>query len=62
MSNATPDTFICLAAGKGTRMGRLSSYLQKCMYPLDGLAEQYRVRPSSIDLERYLRLRPLKQA
>ena len=48
MSNATPDTFICLAAGKGTRMGRLSSYLQKCMYPLDGFAEQYRVRHSSI--------------
>ena len=40
MSNARPHTFICLAAGKGTRMGRLSSYLQKCMYPLDGLAEQ----------------------
>ena len=37
MSNAAPHTFICLAAGKGTRMGRLSSYLQKCMYPLDGL-------------------------
>lgn len=37
MSNTAPHTFICLAAGKGTRMGRLSSYLQKCMYPIDGL-------------------------
>jgi NDP-sugar pyrophosphorylase family protein len=27
-------TFICLAAGKGTRFGRLGSYLQKCMYPI----------------------------
>lgn len=25
---------LCLAAGKGTRFGRLGSYLQKCMYPL----------------------------
>lgn len=29
--------FVCLAAGKGTRMGGLSTYLQKCMYPLDGV-------------------------
>ena len=27
-------TFICLAAGKGTRFGRLGTYLQKCMYPI----------------------------
>ena len=27
-------TFICLAAGKGTRFGSLGSYLQKCMYPV----------------------------
>jgi len=26
--------FICLAAGHGTRLGRLGSYLQKCMYPV----------------------------
>ena len=26
---------ICLAAGAGTRMGRLGGYLQKCMYPVD---------------------------
>ncbi|HEX7004115.1 MAG TPA: NTP transferase domain-containing protein [Trueperaceae bacterium] len=26
--------FICLAAGKGTRLGRLGDYLQKCMYPV----------------------------
>ncbi len=26
--------YICLAAGKGTRFGRLGSYLQKCMYPI----------------------------
>ncbi len=26
--------FICLAAGKGTRMGNLGSYLQKAMYPV----------------------------
>ncbi len=26
--------YLCLAAGKGTRMGRLGSYLQKCMYPI----------------------------
>lgn len=26
--------FICLAAGKGSRMGRLGSYLQKAMYPV----------------------------
>jgi len=26
--------YICLAAGKGTRFGRLGSYLQKCMYPV----------------------------
>jgi NDP-sugar pyrophosphorylase family protein len=25
---------ICLAAGKGTRMGNLGRYLQKCMYPV----------------------------
>lgn len=25
---------ICLAAGAGTRMGRLGGYLQKCMYPV----------------------------
>lgn len=25
---------ICLAAGSGTRMGRLGGYLQKCMYPV----------------------------
>ena len=28
--------FICLAAGKGTRFGRLNRYLQKCMYPING--------------------------
>lgn len=27
-------TYICLAAGKGTRFGNLGSYLQKCMYPV----------------------------
>ena len=26
--------FVCLAAGQGTRLGRLGSYLQKCMYPV----------------------------
>lgn len=26
--------FVCLAAGKGSRMGRLGSYLQKAMYPV----------------------------
>ena len=26
--------FICLAAGQGTRLGRLGAYLQKCMYPV----------------------------
>ncbi len=26
--------YICLAAGKGTRFGRLGTYLQKCMYPI----------------------------
>lgn len=26
--------FICLAAGKGSRMGRLGTYLQKAMYPV----------------------------
>src|SRR5690606_8474554 len=26
--------FICLAAGHGTRLGRLGRYLQKCMYPV----------------------------
>lgn len=26
--------FICLAAGQGTRLGRLGRYLQKCMYPV----------------------------
>ena len=26
--------FICLAAGHGTRLGRLGKYLQKCMYPV----------------------------
>lgn len=26
--------YLCLAAGKGTRFGRLGSYLQKCMYPV----------------------------
>lgn len=25
---------VCLAAGHGTRLGRLGSYLQKCMYPV----------------------------
>lgn len=28
--------FLCLAAGKGSRFGRLGSYLQKCMYPILG--------------------------
>ena len=27
-------TYVCLAAGKGTRFARLGSYLQKCMYPI----------------------------
>ena len=26
--------YLCLAAGQGTRFGRLGSYLQKCMYPV----------------------------
>lgn len=26
--------FVCLAAGKGSRLGRLGSYLQKAMYPV----------------------------
>ena len=26
--------YVCLAGGRGTRMGRLGSYLQKCMYPV----------------------------
>lgn len=37
MNAEAPYRFICLAAGKGTRMGGLSTYLQKCMYPLDGI-------------------------
>lgn len=28
--------YVLLAAGRGTRMGGLSSYLQKCMYPIHG--------------------------
>lgn len=31
---ASVDTFVCLAAGKGSRLGRLGSYLQKAMYPV----------------------------
>lgn len=27
-------TYLCLAAGKGTRFARLGTYLQKCMYPV----------------------------
>jgi UDP-N-acetylglucosamine diphosphorylase / glucose-1-phosphate thymidylyltransferase / UDP-N-acetylgalactosamine diphosphorylase / glucosamine-1-phosphate N-acetyltransferase / galactosamine-1-phosphate N-acetyltransferase len=27
--------YVCLAAGKGSRFGRLGTYLQKCMYPID---------------------------
>ncbi len=47
--------YLCLAAGKGTRFGRLG-YLQKCMYPV-GLRPflEYSVRNlrrSGIDLER----------
>lgn len=26
--------FVCLAAGRGTRFGKLGRYLQKCMYPI----------------------------
>lgn len=26
--------YVCLAAGRGTRFGRLGAYLQKCMYPV----------------------------
>lgn len=26
--------FVCLAAGHGTRLGRLGTYLQKCLYPV----------------------------
>lgn len=26
--------FVCLAAGQGSRLGRLGTYLQKCMYPV----------------------------
>ncbi len=26
--------FVCLAAGRGSRLGALGSYLQKCMYPV----------------------------
>lgn len=26
--------FVCLAAGRGTRFGRLGTYLQKCMFPV----------------------------
>ncbi len=26
--------FVCLAAGHGTRLGRLGTYMQKCMYPV----------------------------
>lgn len=26
--------FVCLAAGHGTRLGRLGTYLQKCLYPI----------------------------
>lgn len=26
--------FVCLAAGRGSRLGRLGTYLQKCMYPV----------------------------
>jgi NDP-sugar pyrophosphorylase family protein len=28
--------FVCLAAGRGTRFGKLNAYLQKCMYPIAG--------------------------
>lgn len=42
---STHNTIVCLAAGKGTRMGRLSSYLQKCMYPIDGLRLRYVRQP-----------------
>ncbi len=35
MSAQSPvTTFVCLAAGKGSRLGRLGSYLQKAMYPV----------------------------
>src|SRR5690606_25630430 len=26
--------FVCLAAGPGTRLGKLATYLQKCLYPV----------------------------
>ncbi len=29
--------YVCLAAGKGSRMDDLGSYLQKCMYPVYGI-------------------------
>lgn len=34
VSHLSPREFVCLAAGKGSRMGRLGSYLQKAMYPV----------------------------
>lgn len=55
MNPVIPRTFICLAAGKGARMGRISSYLQKCMYPIDGLPfVEYTMR----ELERSALFRP----
>lgn len=34
MTHPAAREFICLAAGKGSRMGRLGTYLQKAMYPV----------------------------
>lgn len=34
MTNEPAREFICLAAGRGSRMGRLGTYLQKAMYPV----------------------------
>jgi len=35
-SDRSSVNYLVLAAGRGTRMGNLSSFLQKCMYPIMG--------------------------
>lgn len=34
MTDVSPLSFVCLAAGKGSRMGALGTYMQKAMYPV----------------------------
>lgn len=49
--------FVCLAAGKGTRLGELGRYLQKCMYPIGlrpflELSIDNLMRSGAVDCER----------